>query len=317
MRPKLLILFTLIFSFLLCSLTFATENIKEQDYIIQDCSLSSPNQSSITPVVATGSIKTTNISKNLKNKYPSQNLFPKIFWNGDSSSMKIALTFDDGPKEEESPAILEILDQFGIKATFFIVGKAAEKNPDLVYRIYASGHEIANHTYSHTRLDTISNSAVETEIQKTNQILENITSVKTRYFRPPGGRFNRGILTQVKKCNLDVILWNVNAGDYIATDSPFVVKGEIYSKDADRIYHDVMKRMKKGSIVLFHNGGKDTVKSLPQIISDLEKKGYKFVTLTELLYPKNVQKPRLDVSCVHNNRTDAIYRVSTPNRTPM
>jgi peptidoglycan-N-acetylglucosamine deacetylase len=193
--------------------------------------------------------------------------------HGSRQEKKIALTFDDGPKPGVSAPLLRILDDYGIRATFFLTGKESLENSDLVFRISNSGHSLANHSYSHPNLTTLSEKEVTKQLKDTNKILSNISGKKTKYFRPPGGKYNQRITNLAKQEGLKTILWDVNAGDYtnrLATEhSP--------------IAEQVIKQVRPGSIVLLHNGGIKTNKAVKKIIQTLEEKGYRFVTLDELL----------------------------------
>lgn len=213
-------------------------------------------------------------------------------WSGDARSHKIALTFDDGPKPEHSPKILDILDTYGIKASFFVVGKEAKTYPDIILRMDQAGHEICNHTYSHERLDTLTDQQLELEFSSTNQIIKQITGKETRYFRPPGGRFNRIILEKLTKYHLQPIMWNVNGGDFVpsmTTDSDGSLQKdpEFYEiKESQPIYEEILRSVKGGSIILLHNGSSQTIEILPKLITELRQRGYTFVTISQLLDPK-------------------------------
>ncbi|MFA5928187.1 MAG: polysaccharide deacetylase family protein [Candidatus Margulisiibacteriota bacterium] len=202
----------------------------------------------------------------------------QVVWNGDRSKPQIALTFDDGPKPEFCLPILNILDQFGVKATFFIIGKEARWHPDLVYRIYESGHDLGNHTYSHYRLDSLSREQMDVELKASNEIIATITGKTPLYFRPPGGRFNKIVVNEVGKNDLQIINWSLNAGDYTNASkyfNPTIKPNEL----ADRI----IKSCRNGDIILMHNGGGPTTEALPKIIMGLRQAGFEFVTVSQLL----------------------------------
>lgn len=213
-------------------------------------------------------------------------------WSAKTTLPRIALTFDDGPKPEHSPQILEVLDRFGVRATFFVVGREAYWHPDLIYRIFTSGHEIANHSYSHCCLDTLTDKQLELELAATNDIIKSITGVKPHFLRPPGGRYNHLVLNSAAKHKLKIVMYDVNAGDYTRSSPVFTINGEYkkgngkyYYKPANQIVADVVSNTKNGSILLFHNGGEQTINALPEVITELRKKGFQMVTLSELLAP--------------------------------
>lgn len=209
----------------------------------------------------------------------------KPIWHGSATSKKIALTFDDGPKPEQSGPILDTLDALDVKATFFIVGKECQLYPDFLNRMVRSGHELANHTYTHTRLDTLDADAIGVEIVSTNQLIEALTGKKMRYFRPPGGRFNRIVLEKAQEAGLETVLWDVNPGDYTQKKAPLDLNEDqpITNRSSKLIYEAVLRNIRGGSIVLFHNGGIQTVKAIWDVIVELQRQGYQMVTLSELL----------------------------------
>jgi peptidoglycan/xylan/chitin deacetylase (PgdA/CDA1 family) len=216
--------------------------------------------------------------------------YPLIVWSYPAATKKIALTFDDGPKPEYSRQILDILDKYDVKATFFVVGREAKSYPDVILRMHKAGHDIASHTYSHYRLDTLTEKQLDLELSATNQILKEITGQDVLFFRPPGGRFNQLILDELKKYNLHAIMWNINAGDYqpgtVASDDDTQTAIVSNNRSSKNIFNTVTRQAKNGSIILFHNGAPQTIKILPDVIASLRKQGYKLVTITELLNTK-------------------------------
>lgn len=221
---------------------------------------------------------------------------PAIIWFAKRDAPKIALTFDDGPKPEFSPAILKILDKYGVRGTFFVVGREAKWHPDLIYRMFSTGHEIGNHSYSHTRLDGLTPQQLELEVSATNKIIESITHQQPYFLRPPGGRYNKFVLDIAKKNNLTLAMYDVNAGDFTHSQPIMEIKdedqtdsGKIYHKPASQIVSDMVPLVQNGSILLFHNGGDQTVQALPEIITQLRKKGFQMVTLSELMRPNSAE----------------------------
>lgn len=201
-----------------------------------------------------------------------------IVWTGDKNKNYVALTFDDGPKPGQSDKILNILDQYAVKATFFVIGREAKSSPDLVNRIVDSGHDIGNHTYSHYRLDGLSKEQISAEIIATNKIVEQITKKNVKFFRPPGGRYNTQVIKELKDNNLILIGWSVNPGDYVQGSkyfSPSLKKDDITKK--------VLDETKNGDIILLHNGGEATIEALPEIIIGLRAKGFELVTISRLI----------------------------------
>ncbi len=188
----------------------------------------------------------------------------------------IALTFDDGPWKDTSVQMLDILKQNNIKATFFWVGTSLEENPEIGKRVVDEGHAIGNHTWHHwyKQMDAVT---AKSEIDRTADLIYKTTGVKTTLFRPPGGYLNNGLAAYAKSQNYAVVMWSQTSAD---TDPR--AKYQVFVKN-------VLRDAEPGGIVLMHDGGGDrrrTVEALPQIISGLQAKGYRFVTVPELLEMK-------------------------------
>ena len=185
----------------------------------------------------------------------------------------VAFTFDDGPDTEYTPRILDILNQYQVKATFMCCGQQIDSNLQIFKRMVREGHEIANHTWSHPKLTKISSSKVRREIEKTSSIIEQIIGQKPRFFRPPYGNMNKKVMKQCKALGYKVILWDVDSRDWTG------IMGS-------QVAANILSGVKKGSIILQHNAGSPlsgTVDALPYIIEKLSKKGYRFLTVSELL----------------------------------
>ena len=190
-----------------------------------------------------------------------------------NSGNKIALTFDDGPHLKYTEEILDILKEFEIKATFFVIGSNAEANPDIIKREIEEGHEIGNHTYSHIFLKKDNYPKLRYEIMKTDSILYEISEYKPRLFRPPGGIFDDVTKEAIKKLEYDVVLWTVDTKDWAHTP-------------AAGICDNVLNNVKSGDIILFHDyvsGCSPTPEALRIIIPKLKEEGFTFVTVSELL----------------------------------
>ncbi|MCL5289751.1 MAG: polysaccharide deacetylase family protein [Bacillota bacterium] len=186
----------------------------------------------------------------------------------------VALTFDDGPSATFTPQVLDILKEHQAKATFFVVGKRAEKYPELIQRMAQEGHEIANHTYNHP-MSPVNPARLAEELDKTDEVIYSITEKHTQYFRPPGGKCTRATVEPALAKGYKVILWT-------AQEDPM----DWADPGVKRIVDRVVENARNGSIIILHDCGGDrtqTVEALPRIIKGLKEKGYGFVTVTELL----------------------------------
>jgi len=184
----------------------------------------------------------------------------------------VALTFDDGPTPRGVAAVLPILDRYGARATFFLIGKDLERHPEAAREILAAGHELGNHTYSHQRNVGHSRAFYRDEIGKTERLLRNIGS-DSALFRPPYGRKLVGLPIEVERAGLHTITWDVEdrAGQF---------------PDPTDYARDIVERVKPGSIILIHpmyRGNATARDALPLILAQLRSRGYEVVTVTELL----------------------------------
>ncbi|MBA4495762.1 polysaccharide deacetylase family protein [Paenactinomyces guangxiensis] len=199
-----------------------------------------------------------------------------LFYKGPTTRKRVALTFDDGPDKYYTPQILDILKRERIRATFFVVGNLAQKNPDVLRRIDQEGHVIGNHSWSHPQFTKISKRGVESQLSKTNKAIRDATGKEPLLIRPPYGSINKRLEKQIGGKGYKIINWSVDTLDW---------KG----RSSDRILLTVKKQVKPGGIILQHSSGakgrlNGTVEALPQVITYLKKNGYEFVTVDELLH---------------------------------
>lgn len=201
----------------------------------------------------------------------------KVVWEVQTGEKKIALTFDDGPDPVKTEQILDLLKQYNAKATFFVVGNKVERYPKTIKRELAEGHEIANHTYSHVYFNrSVNPTTVQNEIVKTQQVLEKVTGTKTNLFRPPGGFYNDRSVNITKNLGYTTILWSWHQDT-----------NDWRRPGVDYIVNKVLNNARNGDIVLMHdyNPGTDqTVQAVSKILPVLAERGYKFVTVSELMH---------------------------------
>lgn len=188
-------------------------------------------------------------------------------------SSKIALTFDAGASSAPTPSILKTLKDAGLHVTFFLTGKWCEKDPELVKQIIADGHEIANHSYSHPDFRKISDSAIAEQLKKTEDIVVKLTGASTKpFFRPPYGGRDKRVLSVAGEQGYTSIYWSLDSWDAFK-------KGITAEQIEDRI----LERVQGGDIVLMHCGSEPTAKQLPDLIEQLNKRGFEIVTVSELV----------------------------------
>lgn len=184
-----------------------------------------------------------------------------------TNTKRVALTFDDGPHAKVTQQILKTLKKYNAKATFFVVGNKVEKNPTILKEIFNAGHEIGNHTYNHSKLTTLTDKDVKTQIQSTNALVKSVTGYDTTVFRPPYGSYNKKITDQL---NVPNVLWTIDTLDW-------------KHHDPKKTVQIINTNVKNGSIILMHDIHQTTADALDSVLSSLQKKGYQFVTVSELL----------------------------------
>jgi peptidoglycan/xylan/chitin deacetylase (PgdA/CDA1 family) len=192
-----------------------------------------------------------------------------VLRRGHGPAKRVTLTFDDGPHPAYTPPLLDMLRAKRVKATFFVIGHMADKYPDLVRRIAAEGHEVANHTYSHVTLTKIPPEEVEVEYKANDDVIRRLTGRRARYCRPPGGDHSPEVLRRAAGLGLTTVLWTDDPGDY---ENP----------GPDVLFARETKALSPGGIILLHDGSKDTLATLERFIDTARQSGYDFVSLDAL-----------------------------------
>jgi polysaccharide deacetylase family sporulation protein PdaB len=187
---------------------------------------------------------------------------------------KISISFDCAWGTDYTDKLLEIMKSEGVRCTFFMVEFWVKKNPEYVKKINDYGHEIGTHSASHPYMSKLSKEKVIKELTSSSLAIEEITGKKVELFRPPYGDYNDQLIETSHELGLFPIQWSVDSLDW-----------KDLSKD--EITKRVVSRVKKGSIVLFHNQGLHTAKAIVDIIKSLKKSGYQFVPIGELIYKEN------------------------------
>lgn len=187
---------------------------------------------------------------------------------------EIAITFDDGPDKEITPKILEVLKKHNVLAAFFCVGNRINDNKDILLQIHQAGHLIGNHTYSHSKwFDLFSSKKMFKELEETNNSIFQIIENKPIYFRPPYGVTNPTIRSALKNSNFIAVGWNLRSLDTII-------------KSKEKVLERLIKRVKSGDIILFH----DTIPKTPEIIdifiTTVISKGFKIVRVDNFINKK-------------------------------
>lgn len=182
----------------------------------------------------------------------------------------IAVTFDASWGGSQTLAILDILDEYNAKATFYLVGIWVEKYPELVKAIHDRGHEIGNHSATHVHMTQVSESKMREELRVMSDKLEAITGQRPTLFRPPYGDYNNTVVTVSRNEGYEVIQWSVDSLDW-------------KNKGVEDLIHRATNQVQAGDIILFHNDSKYILDALPTILKAYQEQGFRMITTSDLL----------------------------------
>ena len=196
-----------------------------------------------------------------------------IYRSAQSDTMKIAITFDDGPHPSLTPQILEILEKYGVKATFFMVGVNVTNYPDTARSVIDAGHEVGNHTYSHRSVGKMDPASIARELEECEDALEELCEYRPHLFRPPQGAIN----THVEHCaaaeDYTLILWSLDTRDWEC-------------KSTEQIVQEVLSKVQPGDIILMHDyigTNSKTPEALEILLPKLLERGFEPTTVSNLL----------------------------------
>ena len=213
---------------------------------------------------------------------PRSNAFQPVITHG--SGHFVALTFDDGPTRGVTDGVLDVLEREHVRATFFVVGQAARRNPELLRRMAADGDEIENHSDSHAHLNALlTRTALDAEIARADDAIAAATGRRTQFLRPPFGARNAAVLAAAQRRGLRVVLWSAMLDE----TAPHAEPGALVER--------LLRQVGDGAIVVLHDGhrGRDDRAErayeaglVPRVISALKGRGYGFVTVAQLVAEK-------------------------------
>ncbi|MFK2826909.1 polysaccharide deacetylase family protein [Bacillus sp. B190/17] len=188
----------------------------------------------------------------------------------DPNGKYIALTFDDGPNSTSTPQVLETLKAHNAVATFFMLGSQVEYYPVIAKQVLEAGHEIGSHTENHRDLSTLNESQIRQELGEASRKIEEAVGQKPTLLRPPYGAYNDKVLNAAKQDGTPIILWSVDSLDW-------------KSRNAQAVNDAILRNIAPGAIVLMHDIHLSTAEALPALLTALQKEGYQFVTVSQLL----------------------------------
>lgn len=221
-------------------------------------------------------------SPHVKNRYYYEQRGDMI-WEVHTNQKVIALTFDDGPDPSETDQILKVLHEYHAKCTFFAIGKRIAAYPDVAKRVIAEGHELANHTYNHIYFKKpISEQQIQQELALTENEIIKISGKRSALFRPPGGMYDETLIDVSNSMGLKPVLWSWHQ------DTRDWNRPGVYS-----ISTKVIRNAHNGDIVLFHDhvhGQSQTKQALQIILPELEKRGFRFITVSEMIRLSSTQQ---------------------------
>lgn len=206
--------------------------------------------------------------------------FPKALWTGDCQRPEIALTFDDGPHPQYTPALLEVLQHYQIPASFFWLGACVQRSPTVARSVFEQGHWLGLHGFDHRSFPTLSTPELKTSLERTQQVIAQACGLppqQVRDVRPPNGLFTPQILKQLAQWNYRPVMWSVVPEDWVCPGVSVVVRR-------------VLQQTRNGSIIVLHDGscgGQAIVETVAQIIPALLARQYQFVTLDRFWLPSS------------------------------
>jgi peptidoglycan/xylan/chitin deacetylase (PgdA/CDA1 family) len=200
-------------------------------------------------------------------------MFPRswITWHGPRTGSSVSLTFDDGPDPEFTPQILDILRAHGARATFFLIGERADREPDLVARILDEGHELGNHSFTHPHFEQLSWSGAIEEIDRTEEVLARTQRAPTGLWRPPRGKLSWTSIGPARRRGLRLVMWTVDLKDFRAPSAAAILR---------RL---AAQPLQPGDIILYHGHNNAALEALPEIIRTISASGLAPVPLSRLL----------------------------------
>jgi peptidoglycan/xylan/chitin deacetylase (PgdA/CDA1 family) len=204
-------------------------------------------------------------------KYPNE-----VLLSGPPGRKAVAFTFDDGPDDVWTPQIVAVLDQMGVKGTFFCVGKRVVQSPKVLQHLLNRGHIVGNHSWSHPNFTKIPVEDIQMEIESATDAIERVGGIRPKLFRPPYGALTDTVIQEVIRLQYKIIFWDVDSLDWSGIT-------------AQQVVANVLAHAHPGAIILMHSAGgrgeslEDTVRALPKIITTLRNEGYSFMTVPDLL----------------------------------
>ena len=195
----------------------------------------------------------------------------------ETEKKQIAISFDAAWGNDDTQQLIDILAEYEVPATFFVVGAWVDKYPESVRQLSDAGHQVQNHSNTHPYMTQLSKEQMKNELDSCNKKIEAVTGVCPTLFRPPYGDYDNAVIEATEEMNMYTIQWDTDSLDWKSNATP------------DSICNRVTSKVKNGSIVLFHNDADCTPQALPTILKCLKDEGYEFVFIEDLIYKENYE----------------------------
>lgn len=192
----------------------------------------------------------------------------------DRADRRLSISFDATWGVDQTDLLLDILDEHGVKTTFFLAGYWAERYPEYVKKIVERGHEIGNHSYEHPHFNSLSKAQIQSDLKRNHEMLKELTGTDSFLFRPPFGEYSNKVIEAAEELGYFTIQWSIDSLDWKDVSADFMV-------------NRVMEKAGPGEIVLFHNAGRHTPDAVRRLLPRLRAAGYEVVPISELIYRDN------------------------------
>ncbi|MCH5303489.1 MAG: polysaccharide deacetylase family protein [Ruminococcus sp.] len=217
--------------------------------------------------IASASIGLNSVSKAVAT-VATERVIP--IYSVDTKDKICSISFDAAWGNEQTDDLLNTLDKYNIKTTFFLVGSWVKKYPQSVKKIAKKGHDIGNHSADHAHMTQLSLDKMKAELKDCNSEVEKLTGKCPTLFRPPYGDYDNNVVNTVKEMNMYCVQWNIDSLDWKDPSS-------------DQIVQNCISKLEPGSIILLHNGAKNTPAALPKLIEAIQNEGYKIVPISKII----------------------------------
>lgn len=208
----------------------------------------------------------------------------------ETDKKQVAISFDAAWGNDDTQTLIDILKEYDVPATFFVVGSWVDKYPESVKALADAGHQIQNHSNTHPHMPQLSKAQMKDELESCNNKIEAATGVRPTLLRPPYGDYDNALIETTESIGMKTIQWSVDSLDWKD------------SSTADSICKRVTSKVCPGSIVLFHNDADHTPEALPTILKCLKDDGFEFVFISDLIYKENYEIKHDGTQCkVENN----------------